>query len=103
MLTFKITSSTFLNISVDIVASNRIALYDSKILSHLIELQPEAKHFFHFIRKWIKDINGVKIKKMVIFYLTIFYLQKVKVLPTLENVHKGAKKELVGGERILPF
>lgn len=64
-----------------------------------MDLQPEAKHFFYFMRRWINDINDVRMKKMIIFYLTVFYLQRVKVLPTLEAVHKGVNKKIVGGER----
>lgn len=82
----------------DIVASNPIGIFDSEIFSHIVDLQPEVKHFFHFIRKWVCDLNDVRMKNMIVFYLTIFYLQRVRVLPTIEQVHKGVKKEMVKGE-----
>lgn len=86
-----------LNMDLDIVASNPIGLYDSDIFRHLMGLQPEATHLFHFIRKWINDLNDIHMKKMIVFYLTVFYLQRVKVLPTLELVHAGVAVELHRG------
>jgi hypothetical protein len=90
---------------VDIVASNPIGLYDSNIFCHIVDLQPEVKHFFHFIRKWMcdRELNDIRMKKMILFYLTIFYLQRVQVLPTLEQVHKGVKKEIVRGKNELYY
>lgn len=83
----------------DITASSPIGIYDSQMFAHIMDLQGEAKHFFFFIRKWINEVHEVKMKKMVIFYLVVFYLQREKVLPTLEMVHKGVEKKIVGGER----
>jgi hypothetical protein len=85
---------------VDIVASNGLGVYDSRILKHLMDLHPnnEAQKLFFFLLKWIKEINAIPIKKMVLFYLVIFYLQQENYLPSLKKVHNRVKKEFCDGE-----
>lgn len=90
-----------LNMEIDIVASSPIGMFDSDMFHHIMGLQPEAKYFFHFIRKWINEINDIRLKRMLILYLVVFYLQRVNVLPTIDQVHQGVKKEMVGGNLLL--
>lgn len=86
----------------DIVASSIHGTFDSDILHHVVNLQRDFKAFFHFIRKWINDLTDVRLKKMILLYLVIFYMQNINVLPSLRNVHSNLRKEIVQGV-YLPF
>lgn len=84
---------------VDIVASSPLCVIDADILYHVVNLQEEFKPFLYFIRKWINDLNDVRLKKMVLLYLTIFYMQaNMNILPTFNHVRSNLRKKYIQGE-----
>lgn len=85
----------------DIVASSPFGVHDSEILYHMVNLQDEFKHFLFFIRNWINDLNDVHLKKMILLYLAIFYMQKRNVLPSLRKVRSMCRKKIVEGMKHL--
>ena len=82
---------------VDIVASSPTGIFDSKIIKHIINLQNDFKPFVFFIRNWIIEIAEVRLKKMILLYLAIFFMQNINVLPSLNMVRSRLRKELVRG------
>lgn len=83
----------------DIIIANGFPVENSKVIRHLLKIQPEFVPLYHYIRQWMKA-QGFQMKGYgyTITLLLIFYLQTKKLLPTIKNVQAGVPQEIIQGE-----
>lgn len=82
------------NIRVD----NGFHVQNSKIISHLFDLQPEALAMCHFIKRWIQFFNIKNLKGFSLTLFMVFFLQYHNYLPSIQQVQENLPKMFIDGE-----
>lgn len=91
---------TFLKFSPlgDIVVDNGLGVASSDLIEHLLDIQPETKYLYHFIRSWLA-LDKVTFKSYTLVMLIIYFLQTQKLLPSIKRVQKNCEVVCIRGER----
>lgn len=81
--------ATYINgLKCDITFNSYVSVATTDIITHLFEIQPEARKFCIFIKEWLR-INGFKIKNYTVVLLCVFYLQCEGHLPSIQKVNQA--------------
>ena len=78
----------------DISVTNGLAVHNSHLIGHLFELQPECVAFFHYLKKWLK-LFDVQFKGFTLTLMVIFYMQNIRLLPSIWEVQQGVYPEII--------
>jgi len=78
----------------DVSVANGFAVENTKLMRHLFEIQPRAKSIYHYIRKWLKD-HDFELKGYTLTLLLIYSLQSRRLMPTVQEVQRGAYPKLI--------
>lgn len=70
----------------------------NKILGHLFKIQQEAKRLYHFLRMYIIEKHCCKIKYNLLMIFVIFYLQQMRLLPSLDEVQSSLTRVFIDGK-----
>lgn len=85
------------NLECDIVASNGISVSLSEIMRYLNTIQPKIVNLYHYVRISL-NMGQIKMKRYVVYLLVLFYLQRKRLMPSIELAQKNIKKERIDGK-----
>lgn len=84
----------------DIIMIHGLSTCHSKLLAHWFSLQPEAISLFHFIKQWMMIQGFDHFQGYMMTLLVVFYLQTLKIFPSVETVQSEVPKEIIASRRI---
>lgn len=87
----------------DIVFNSGIGVIQSKLMKHLLEIQPEMLKLIHFLRRWIhlgvgKNNWKQMFKPFQLFVMVVFFLQQGNYLPAIRRMQMNLPVECIGGK-----
>lgn len=86
----------------DITFSSGLGVENSNLVHHLFSLQPQAFHFYHFVRIWI-HIDEFCFKRYMVAILVVFYMQNIKLMPSVIQMQDDVKEKFIEGSSRLQF
>jgi hypothetical protein len=85
------------DIWVDVSFNHGMAVQNTKIMTHLFDIQPEAAKFCLLIMRWLME-HDLEMKNYCLALLVIYFLQQKNLLPTIDVVQAGLKKIFINGK-----